>query len=102
MRLGVADSCDALDFSQHGLRQGRFVLHLDVRENVRFPPTRVRLLHVGHGSERGYDRLVLAWLYRYETISGDHLACPPDTTSSLSRPAAAFPIAAWWTTTCRA
>src|SRR5215472_1429563 len=98
MRLGVADPGDALDFCQHGLRQGRFVLYLDIREDVRFPPTRVSLLHIGHRSDRGYDRLVLAWLNRYEHICGNHLGCPPDTTSSLGRESAAVPIAARVTT----
>src|SRR5262245_13105442 len=73
VRLGVADPADALHLGQHGLRQRRVALNLDICEDVRLPPTRVSLLHTLHRAQRRYDRLVLAGFDRYEYIGRNHL-----------------------------
>src|SRR5262249_43904026 len=85
VRLGVADPGDALDLGQHGLRQRRVTLNLDIGEDVRLPPTRVSLLHTLRPAQRRYDRLVLAGLDRYEYIGGNHLPVLRFTNSSLRR-----------------
>jgi Beta-lactamase enzyme family len=57
-----ADSRDAVDRRQHGLREGLLVGDLDEREDVRLPPARMALLHATQAAEGRDDFLVLPGL----------------------------------------